>query len=79
LQASSNAQVVKSYVVNHLKTDYAICESEANDIYNETNTLFHELLTCVDLKPLKTKNEKILSSLIVLIHHNVELDDDANQ
>ena len=59
--ASSNL-TVKLRIVNHLMTDYHVTESDANQIYDETYRLYHELLTIIDLQSLQLKNEKVLSS-----------------
>ncbi|CAF3939941.1 unnamed protein product [Rotaria sordida] len=54
-------------IINHLKYTYGIDDSNAHTIYNEATNLYHELLAMIDLSPLRTTDNKILSSLIIII------------
>ncbi|CAF1386854.1 unnamed protein product [Rotaria sordida] len=54
-------------LINHLKYTYGIDDSNAHTIYNEATNLYHELLAMIDLSPLRTTDNKILSSLIIII------------
>jgi hypothetical protein len=70
---------VKSHVLNRLMTYYNIHQSAADKLYDNTYNLYHELRTLINFTPLKLTDEKILSSLIIMIRENIELNNDSNR
>jgi hypothetical protein len=53
-------------VINHLKSTYGIDDSNAYGIYNEAINLYHQLLTKIDLNPLRTIDKTKFKSLSFL-------------
>jgi hypothetical protein len=50
-------------VLAHVMTCYDMEEVDADEIYKETHSLYHQLPTLVDLGFLRTIDKKLLSSL----------------
>jgi hypothetical protein len=57
----------KNEIITHLMTCYNVSEQQANPVYDQTVSLFHELSTIIDLSSLLTMDKKIISSLVVFI------------
>lgn len=49
--------------------------SDADNIFNDRRDLYHSLLTLPDFTSLKSIDDKVLSSLVVMIKQNIELND----
>jgi hypothetical protein len=63
---SSSIQLSEK-VISHLEQTYNIDKSNAGLIYNDARNLYHQLFTMVDLNPLQTTDNRILSSLVIII------------
>jgi hypothetical protein len=66
---------VKTQVVTHVMTYYHMQQSDAEKIYNDTYSLYHHLSTLTDFASLNSVDDKILSSLIIIIQENFGLND----
>ncbi len=73
--ASASAVDVKTNVLVHIMESCHIERSDADKIYNDTCNLYHNLLTLTDFTSLKWIDDKVLSSLVVMIKGNRQLND----
>ncbi len=61
----------KNKFLNHLKITYGIDDSNAHGIYNEAINLYHQLLTMIDLNPLRTIDNGYRNILFDYIQLNI--------
>jgi len=66
---------VKIRVLAHIMDHYHMEGSDADNIFNDRRDLYHSLLTLPDFTSLKSIDDKVLSSLVVMIKQNIELND----
>ncbi|CAF3321994.1 unnamed protein product [Rotaria sp. Silwood2] len=61
----------------HLNTCYNLDENADCLIYEEAMTLYHEINTFIDLTPLTQIDNKVLSSLIVVITYYYDFEESS--
>ena len=66
---------VRNEAMDYLARNYDLEQSNAKKIYDDAYDLFHRLLTILDFNLFKSMDDKILSSLIIIIRENFELND----
>jgi hypothetical protein len=70
---ASSSVSVQNQVMHHLKTDYNLEGSAAEQIAADAIDLYHRLLTITDFNSFKSIHHQILSSLLIIIRENFEL------
>lgn len=58
---------------------YNIDQSVADKLSDDTWNLYHELRALIDFTSLQQTDEKILSSLLILIRENIQLNNDSDR
>ncbi len=66
---------MKNDVLDHLMDDYNLQPAAAARICNDAIELYHRLLTIVDYNVFDSMNHQVLSSLLIIIRENFELNE----
>jgi hypothetical protein len=67
MSMTASESELRTLVIQHLKINYDMDELTANNIHQQTMTLYHGLNIYTDVTSLQSIDDKILSSLIAVI------------